>query len=39
MLFLGAAVEEKTAAQIPKKSQNIGYPLSVFFKYLPSYKS
>ena len=27
------------AAQKPKKSQNFGYPLSVFSKYLPIYKS
>jgi hypothetical protein len=26
----GAAVDEKTAAQKPKKSQNFGYSLSVF---------
>ena len=31
-LFLGAAVDEKTAAQKPEKGQNFGYPLSVFFK-------
>jgi|688.fasta_scaffold627812_1 hypothetical protein len=29
-LFLDAAVDEKTAAQKQKKSQNFGYPLSVF---------
>jgi hypothetical protein len=32
IIFLGAAVDEKTAAQKHKKSQNFGYPLSVFFK-------
>jgi hypothetical protein len=30
-IFLGAAVDEKTAAQKPKKSINFCYPLSVFF--------
>ena len=33
-IFLGAAVDEKTAAQKPRQSQNFGYPLSVFLKYL-----
>jgi hypothetical protein len=30
-IFLGAAVDEKTAAQKTKKNPNFGYPLSVFF--------
>jgi hypothetical protein len=30
-IFLDAAVDEKTAAQKHKKSNNFGYPLSVFF--------
>ena len=38
-IFVGAAVDEKTAEQKPKKSQNFGYPLSVFFIYLPNCKS
>ena len=29
-IFLGAAVDEKTAAQKPKKSKNFGCPLSLF---------
>jgi hypothetical protein len=37
--FLGAAVDEKTAAQKPKKSPNFGYPFSVFFIHLPDCKS
>ena len=36
-LFLGAAVDEKTAAQKPKKSQNFDNPLS-FFHISPKLK-
>jgi hypothetical protein len=37
-LFLGAAVDEKTAAQKPKKVK-ILTPPSVFFIYLPKLKA
>jgi hypothetical protein len=30
IIFLGATVDEKTAAQKPKKSKNFGCPLSLF---------
>jgi hypothetical protein len=39
ILFLGAAVEEKTAAQKKKNSLNFGYPQQFYFKYLSNYNS
>jgi hypothetical protein len=38
-LFLGAAVDKKTAAQTTEKCPNFNYPLVVILKYFLNYNS
>jgi hypothetical protein len=37
--ILGGAVDEKTAAQKPKRNNNFGYPPTLFLRYLQNDKS